>query len=442
MTDFATRIISQLTSASTTDRASFARQCVREFDRNADGSVSAAEFQHVFAALRRTDELTRGSTTSFVSSGCGPTLFECTLYPSWSNAYAASAYQAMAMLDRFDHNGDSIVTIDEFSADPVSEQPTAPTDTTSTTQPDPTTPTDPAPTPDPVEAAPTPAERADTLLATYDITGKGYITVDDIVSKWLANPQLGDIANAGNAIEAWDTDGNGQVSRADIIAAYEIMDAADTALSAFGGAETGSIDLAHLDPDALKALDLTATQISAWDADKSGTVSRNELIDGLKLLRLQTAKDAEQQAFATIFGKLDANHDGSIDSNEFASTMTDLALDPATLNATFTAWDRDGSNGISVDELQAGYTAVKDAKAIVASYDTAGKGYFDQADLQRVLDANGNNDGQNNGQASAAEILAAWDRDGDGKVSVQDVIAMRSLMAAAANTNTDPLPQA
>ena len=183
---------------------------------------------------------------------------------------------------------------------------------------------------------------------------------------------------------------------------------------------------------------MTTEQINAWDTDKSGTVSRNELIDGLKLLRLQSAKDAEQQAFAKIFARLDANQDGMIDSREFASTMTDLALDPATMNATFTAWDRDGSQGISVDELQAGYNAVKDAQAIVASYDIAGKGYFDQADLQRVIDTNGTMDGQ----ASAAEILAAWDQDGDGKVSVQDVIAMRSMMAAATTSNTDPLPQA
>ena len=438
MTDFAARIISHVTSASTKDRAAFARQCVNEFDRNADGSVSATEFQHVFAALRRTDELTGGSTTSFVASGCRPTLFECTLYPSWSNAYAASAYQAMAMLDRFDQDGDSNVTLDEFSADPVIDPSPETTDPTETPATDPTTPVDPAPTPDPVEAAPTPAERADALLTAYDITSKGYITIDDIVSKWLADPSLGDIANAGNAIEAWDTDGNGQVSRADIIAAYEIMDAADTVLTVFGGTATASLDLSKLDSAQLSALDLTTEQINAWDTDKSGTVSRNELIDGLKLLRLQSAKDAEQQAFAKIFARLDANQDGMIDSREFASTMTDLALDPATMNATFTAWDRDDSQGISVDELQAGYNAVKDAQAIVASYDIAGKGYFDQADLQRVIDTNGTMDGQ----ASAAEILAAWDQDGDGKVSVQDVIAMRSMMAAATTSNTDPLPQA
>jgi len=436
MTDFAGRIITHLTSAKPTDRADFARRCVSEFDRDGGGTISATEFQHVFAALRRTEELTGGSTTSFVSSGCRPTLFECTLYPSWSNAYAASAYQAMAMLDRFDQDGDAIVSLEELSTDPVAEPPAEPTPETPDTPP--TDSVDPPPADDPVTPAQTPGERADALLAAYDITGKGYITIDDVVSKWLADPALGDIANAGTAIEAWDTDGNGRVSRADIIAAYEIMDAADTVLAAFGGTATGAIALTTLDPAALNALDLDTNTLSGWDADKNGALSRNEIIDGLKLLRLATASDAEKQAFQTILARLDTNGDGTVSSTEMAQAMTDLALDPARLDETFAAWDSNGDRGISLDELQAGYAAVNEAKSIVAAYDIAGKGYFDATDLQRVIDENGATEGQ----GSAADILAAWDQDGDGKVSVQDVVAMRALMAAAAATTpaTDALP--
>lgn len=432
MTDFAGRIITHLTSAKPTDRADFARRCVSEFDRDGGGTISATEFQHVFAALRRTEELTGGSTTSFVSSGCRPTLFECTLYPSWSNNYAASAYQAMAMLDRFDQDGDEIVTLEELSTDPLDDPTPEPPETPTTD------PVDPPPADDPVTPAQTPGERADALLAAYDITGKGYITIDDVVSKWLADPALGDIANAGTAIEAWDTDGNGQVSRADIIAAYEIMDAADTVLAAFGGTTTGTLSLTALDPTALTALDLEASTLTAWDADKNGALSRNEIIDGLKLLRLATASDAEKQAFQTILARLDTNGDGTVSSTEMAQAMADLALDPARLDETFAAWDSNGDQGISLDELQAGYAAVNEAKSIVAAYDVAGKGYFDEADLQRVIDENGATEGQ----ASAADILAAWDQDGDGKVSIQDVVAMRALMAASTATSpaTDALP--
>lgn len=424
MTDFAGRIITRLTTATASDRTEFARRCVSEFDRNTDGAVSATEFQRVFAALRRTDELTGGSTTSFVSSGCRPTLFECTLYPSWSNAYAASAYQAMAMIDRFDQDADSIVTLDELSSDPEAE-----------TTPE-IDPADPLPPTEPEEPPQTPTQRADALLAAYDITGKGYITIDDVVSKWLADPSLGDIADAGNAIEAWDTDGDGQVSRADIMAAYEIMDAADTVLSAFGGTETGTIALTNLDTEALQALDLDATTMAAWDADKNGMLSRNEIIDGLKLMRLETASEAEKQAFRTIFARLDSNGDDRVSSDEMAQAMTELMLDQTRLTETFSAWDSNGDQGISLDELQAGYTAVNEAKAIVAAYDAAGKGYFDEADLQRVIDENGSAEGQ----GSAADILAAWDRDGDGKVSVQDVVTMRALMVAAASSTPTDLP--
>ena len=78
--------------------------------------------------------------------------------------------------------------------------------------------------------------------------------------------------------------------------------------------------------------------------------------------------------------------------------------------------------------MQTGLSAIKDAQTTIAAYDEAGKGYFDLADLQRVMaQTSGAED-----QASAEEIMLAWDRDGDGKVSVQDVLTMKQAMAVAA----------
>lgn len=422
VTNFAATILQRLTAPGT-DRAAFTRQCVAEFDRDGDGNVAGEEFQHVFATLQRIDQMTGGATSSFVSSGCRPTLFEVTLYPSYSTAYAVSAYQANAMLDELDMDGDNAVSaaewLGEAKLDP--ETPDTPPTETETSTSDPVTP--PPPTPD---------ERATELLAAYDITGKGYITIDDIISKWLADPSLGDIANAGNAIEAWDANGDGKVTRDDIVSAYEMMDAADRVVTALGDPTTGRIALDNLSQDKLAALELTDTQLKAWDSDQDGALSRNEVLDGLKVLQIAAQKDAEAAAFQTLVQRYDSNTNGSIDPNELINALGGVTLDEASVQSTFAAWDLDGNQQIDAAELQKGYSAIKDAQATIAAYDIAGKGYFDLADLERVIAEN-----PADGQASASDILAAWDRDGDGKVSVQDVLTMKQAMTQAAATTTE-----
>lgn len=410
VTNFAATILQRIAAAGTA-RPDVARQCAAQFDRNGDGSVSAVEFQHVFAALQRTEALGGGATTSYLTSGFRPTIFDETLFPSYSNAYAASAYQATAMLGQLDTDGDNSVSLAEWTADGAAA---------------PDTPADPA-APDPT-APPTPDERATQLLSAYDLTGKGYITIDDVVSKWMADPSLGNIADAGTAIEAWDTDGDGKVTHDNIVAAYQVMDAADTVIGTLGDAGSGEIALDRLDAAKTDALGLTETQLSGWDANKDGLLTRNEVIDGLKLLRLKTAGDAENAAFAALVAKYDANRSGAIDRDELASALGQVTLDANALDSTFAAWDTNGDAAIDAAELQAGYKAITDAQAVVAAYDTDKKGYFNEADLQRAIDANGSVDGQ----ASAHEILLAWDRDGDGRVSVQDVLTMKQAMDAAA----------
>lgn len=416
VTNFAANILQNLTMAGN-GRANYARQCVAEFDRNGDGSVSAMEFQHIFASLKRIEEMTSGATTSFVSSGCRPTLFEATMFPSYSNAYAASCYQAAAMLGGLDTDGDHAVSMAEWVADKSS--------TSEETQSPETDPAD-SGTDNP-PAPPTPDERAMELLTTYDATGKGYITIDDLVSKWIADPSLGNIAEAGNAIEAWDADGDGKVTRADIVSAYEVMDAADTVLAALGDPATGKVELAGFARDKLAALELTEQQVKGWDADRDGALSRNEVIDGIKRLRIETATDAEKAAFAKLVAKFDTDGSGGIGRAELAGALGSLTLDETALEGTFAAWDVNGDNAIDASELQTGYQAIKDAQTVVAAYDIDGKGYFDEADLQRAIDENGSAEGQ----GSAHDILLAWDRDGDGKVSVQDVMTMKQALAQA-----------
>ena len=421
--DFAANLITRLKSLGT-DRADFARQCVREFDRNEDGTVSASEFQHVFASLQRTQELNGLNGSSFVAAGGRPTLFAVTLFPSYSNQFAISAYQATAMLDAFDQDGDYALTLAELEkdAEPVSEE----TQDTPETNPADNTPEGEAPL--------SAAERADQLLALYDLTHKGYITIDDIVSAWLKDPSLGDIANAGNAIEAWDMNGDQRVSREDMIAAYTVMDAADSVIAAFDHTLDGRFALDAIDENKLAALDLTYEQLAAWDQDEDGTLTREDIIDGIKRLNLASASEAEKLAFETLLARFDTNKDSVMNETELGATLGDVTWDEDALKANFAAWDLDASGGIDASELQLGFTAIKEAQAIIAAYDKDGKGYFDAADLQRVIEENP--DATN--QASADEILAAWDHDGDGHVSVQDVLIMQDIMKAAQNKADEP----
>lgn len=421
--DFAANLITRL-KALGTDRADFARQCVREFDRNEDGTVTASEFQHVFASLQRTQELNGSNGSSFVAAGGRPTLFAVTLFPSYSNQFAISAYQATAMLDAFDQDGDYALTLAELEkdAEPVSEE----TQDTAETNPADDTPESEAPL--------SAAERADQLLALYDLTQKGYIAIDDIVSAWLKDPSLGDIANAGNAIEAWDMNGDQRVSREDMIAAYTVMDAADSVIAAFDHALDGRFALDAIDENKLATLDLTYEQLAAWDQDEDGTLTREDIIDGIKRLNLASASEAEKLAFETLLARFDTNKDGVMNETELGATLGDVTWDEDALKANFAAWDLDASGGIDASELQLGFTAIKEAQAIIAAYDKDGKGYFDAADLQRVIEENP--DATN--QASADEILAAWDHDGDGHVSVQDVLIMQDIMKAAQNKADEP----
>jgi hypothetical protein len=72
---------------------------------------------------------------------------------------------------------------------------------------------------------------------------------------------------------------------------------------------------------------------------------------------------------------------------------------------------------LSADEINAGI--LKDAKAIMAQYDAASKGYFDQADLEAALDPATVDDVVDR----AHQIMLFWDANGDGKVTVDEVIS-------------------
>ena len=433
MTDFAATIIGALTASGAT-RTKYAQTAMSEFDADGDGKLTGQEFQKVFAILQRTEDLSgghgAGQSAGFQTAGVRPTIFDCTLYPSFSKNFGLSQYQAAAMLGTFDKNKDNVVTLNELSGVASSPPATTPPTTDPTTDPvkDPTTdPVTPPPPPPPDQPPPTAAERADALMAQYDKTNKGYVTLEDIASAWIQDPTLGDISQLANIVQAWDSNSDGKIMRAEVLSVFSIMDTADTLMAQMGqppqdpaSGAAPKISLATITDEQLTQLDLSRDTLNAWDGNKDGSLTRAELIEGLRALAQQadppppTAADYAKAMLASF----DANKDGALGFDEFAQAVAPDNMDAAAARSAFDAWDANQDGSISLDELTSGVDAARSATDLMASYDLTNKGYFDITDLQRVLDATP----ADGARPSAQEFMAAWDLDGDGHVTTQELV--------------------
>ena len=435
VSDFAINLINAL-GPSATNRDEAARAALKEFDANGDGTVSSQEFQKVFAVMQREEQLSgkqgTGEASSFRAAGVRPTIFACTLYPSFSKNYALSQYQATEMLAAFDKNADQQVTLDELKGvTPTPPTPTTPVDpapgtdgSTGTT--DTTGSTDTPPPPD--TPPPTPAERADALMAAYDTTKKGYVTLSDIASAWINDPTLGDISQLANTVQAWDASGDGQITRAELVLGFTVMDAADGLLVQLAqppatAEDPVAIQLSSLNDADLPPLGVTREMLTSWDANKDGAVTREELVTGLRALSLQPAPPTAEQVAQTLLKNYDANGDSGLTFDEFQKALAGSSMDANASQGSFDSWDLDKDGSISAAELTSGVDTAQKATDLVASYDLAKKGYFDIADLQAAIDASPDNATS----APAADILAAWDANGDGKVTAQDIINVLQL---------------
>ncbi len=386
MIDNAQRLLGLL-AGSATNRASLATQLRGEYDANKDGSVDAGEFQRIFAEML-VDPAAAPAVAGRSSYPVHKTLFASTLYPSFSRNFAISAYQASEAVSGLDLNKDGKVSSAEL-------------DGTSTDH----------------GVVLTSAQRADDLLALYDTAGKGTIELADITAAWTKDPTLGDPAHAQAAVTAWDQNGNGQITRNELIATYDAMDGADALLAVFDPGKTGVINIAAAAHIASTDFPDAAAKFASWDADGNGSLTRKELVSGLLTTSTPTPTPAPTDPAllaATLLAQYDSDGDGGISVDEF----TAHAQDPDA-EVSFAAWDTNQDSVLTLDELQTGIAQVQQAQAIVSQYDTAGKGYFDLADLRAAIDPATVADVA----ASAAEIMSFWDADGDGQVTTSEVIS-------------------
>jgi Ca2+-binding EF-hand superfamily protein len=275
--------------------------------------------------------------------------------------------------------------------------------------------------------------QADQALALFDPTGKGYFDANDVAAAFTKSPSLGDPATAAQTVSAWDDNGDGKVTRDELISGYTTMNLADALMNQLDPTGQGYIDTSSLSSVALPSFPNASTIIAGWDTNKDGQVSRQEVIDGFHALNAKASSntatsDATAQDPAALFAHYDANKDGSLDLLEITSAAgSSAATDPA---QTLAAWDTNGDGAVSQQEFTDGFNLIKQATGIIAQYDTAGKGYFDQADLQAAIDF----DPTSNNGTSASDLMKFWDSNGDGKVTVPEVLAGLANGGTAAAT--------
>ncbi len=424
MTDFSAQIRAGLL-ATQPNRESFARNCVAEFDRNGDGTIGAGEFLKVFASLQRTDEMAGSGQTSYVSAGIRPTVFDCTLFPAFSRSYAISAYHAQTMLDSFDRDGDQSVTLDEL----LHVGSTSPSNTVVEDEGVSPAPNEAEPEGGVPVAEPSAEQRADDLLSLYDKQAKGFIDISDIISAWVSDPSLGDISQAGSVISAWDRDGDERVTRDELVAGFGNLDTANALMAALSDPASGVIKLASLTEEQLAQTDLTRSELSVWDSDHDGVISRTEILNALRKASVKTDATPEEIAQALVT-RFDADQSTMLSEDEFTRVLETYQIEASQAQDSFNAWDLDRDGAISSSELAAGIRTIQDAKMQVAAFDSDHKGYFTLEDLQRVMASE-----SSTATASAEDLMLWWDVDGDGMVTPQDVIARKNLDAVQAGSS-------
>ena len=276
----------------------------------------------------------------------------------------------------------------------------------------------------------TPEERADALLADYGGTEKGYVEIADILNAWINDPSRGDVRELANTMQAWDTNGDGQITRKEMVTNFRAMDVADGLLLEFAPAPTTADDpvavrLRDVTDADLQPFGLTHDLLASWDLDGTGAVTRAELLMGLRPLIDRPPTPAELAQ--AMLNQFDADKSNGLSLDEFQNALGGAA------NASqgdFESWDANKDQSISLDEITTGVDAIQKATAFVAQYARNNNDYFDITDIQAAIDASPDKDKM----APAEEILAAWDMDGDGKVTIQEVMTIQQLNKSTPTT--------
>ena len=338
-----------------------------------------------------------------------------------------------------DANGDQIITLPEVLATELSSVLKAKT-------------ADPAPSSSDPQSPPSPATllqkaQADaaTQMKIYDGNNRGYFTLGDVQTAWSKDPTLGDPATAASIFQTLDLDGNGQMTVSELVSGNFASNIADqfaalmTAATKTDLSNNGStLPLSTLDGVTQTLLPWSADTIKAWDQDKDGALSRQEIMSGTLDMaqHVMAAYDPDSkgqftkadvqaalekngnstQSADAVIKQWDANLDGSVTFEDvMATTLFYLnGLKAETLAAP------PQSSTVSAQSTLS--TAQTWASNVMALFDTDKKNYITLTDIA-TLYAKQPSLGD---VTQAADTLAKWDLNGDGQVSQSELAAFNA----------------
>jgi Ca2+-binding EF-hand superfamily protein len=205
------------------------------------------------------------------------------------------------------------------------------------------------------------------LLAKLDTDGDGSVGQDELKSALSQKSGDGLLVNLSKNFSDLDSDNSGNLSGEEMAAMApppppqgdqapntELADAMISALDANGDGSISSDELSNGLTNAGSSAD--SSQIfSALDKDQDGSVSKDELAASLA----PPPPPPQQVSSDELFSSLDADSDGSISSSELTSALQagNSSTSTDTSAALLKALDSDSSGGVSSDELKAALQA-------------------------------------------------------------------------------------
>lgn len=205
------------------------------------------------------------------------------------------------------------------------------------------------------------------LLAKLDTNTDGSVGQDELKSALSQKSNDGLLVSLSKNFSNLDSDNSGSLSSEEMAAMApppppdkstdqapntELADAVISALDADGNGTISSDELSNGLTSAGSSAD--SNQIfSALDKNQDGTVSKDELAASL------TPQPPQQASSDELFSSLDADSDGSVSGSELTSALQagHSSTSSDTSAALLKALDSDSSGGVSRDELKAALQA-------------------------------------------------------------------------------------
>ena len=133
-----------------------------------------------------------------------------------------------------------------------------------------------------------------------------------------------------------------------------------------------------------------ARTFSALDTDGNGFISKSELVHGLQTF---FSEDSTESIAKRIIAKFDQNFNGEIDFSEFllAAFDPEVLLSQTNLKRAFRSLDRDSSGKISSQELKHFFRinnssgSIDQWKLLIASFDLSGDGEIDYLEFESLM---------------------------------------------------------